>query len=118
MTRIAMCTACGGEPLVGTFAFSRAEFICLGCGRLYGFLEPAGADETPELLAVMEERKQEWIEHGGAILGHGVMLKGCADAGGPCVRGESHILHATPAEKAAHEQALEWVRQLRERETV
>lgn len=44
-----------GEPLVGTLEFPGAEFVCAVCGRLYGFLGPKPAEQTPELLARLEE---------------------------------------------------------------
>lgn len=38
-----------GEPLVSTLAFIHKEFVCVVCGRTYGFLEPASAPSTVEL---------------------------------------------------------------------
>jgi hypothetical protein len=53
-----------GEPLVSTLAFYQAEFVCVVCGRTYGFLEPDGADNTPELQARYEELRARWqTEH-------------------------------------------------------
>lgn len=98
-----------GEPLVSTFAFSKKEFICVRCGSLYELLQPQGADETPELLARMEELRAEWEPIGAALLGGGLMLTSCAE----CSRtGEPHLDHATAAEVAAHEAALARVREI------
>lgn len=108
---IATCPHCGvDEPLVMTFAFSGAEFICLGCGGTFGFLDPVGAVETPELLARMEERKAEWQPIGEALLSGGGMKMDCAT----CRTGhEPHIAHATKVDLAAHEEALAKVKALR-----
>ena len=38
-----------GEPLVSTLLFEQAEFVCVACGRTYGFLSPSSAPTTREL---------------------------------------------------------------------
>jgi hypothetical protein len=52
--RVATCHL-DDEPLVGTFEFRGAEFVCVVCGQLYGFLGPKPAQETPGLLARLAE---------------------------------------------------------------
>lgn len=42
------CRACG-EPLVGTFERPQLEWVCMGCGRWFGFL---GVDSIPFSLEV------------------------------------------------------------------
>lgn len=106
MTQIAMCRC--GVPLVATFAFARYEFYCLDCGDHLGWLEPGAADETPELVADMDARKAEWVENAGRkLLVHGAW-------NGDCDRcrlgGESHVQHATDAEREADAAAREWIR--------
>lgn len=49
-----------GEPLVSTFEFRSAEFYCVICGRKYGFLEPVGAPETPQIEARHAELKARY----------------------------------------------------------
>lgn len=43
-----------GEPLIMTFEHAGAEFLCMECGRWFGFLAPTPAVETPELTARYE----------------------------------------------------------------
>jgi hypothetical protein len=50
-----------GEPLVSTLAFYQAEFVCVVCGRTYGFLEPDSAESTPTLSARHEELHHLWV---------------------------------------------------------
>lgn len=40
-----------GEPLIATLEQDGAEFLCMVCGRFFGFLAPTPAVETPELTA-------------------------------------------------------------------
>lgn len=54
-----MCPRCS-EPLVSTLAWDRAEFYCLSCRGNFGFLDPVGAPETPELLAWAEAIRVEF----------------------------------------------------------
>ena len=54
---IAMCPRCPGEPLVFTFEMSGYEFHCLECGGWFGFLDPRPAAPTPELNALVDQRK-------------------------------------------------------------
>ena len=56
---MATCPRCA-EPLVSTLAWDKAEFYCLSCGGHFGFLDPVGAPETPELLARMEAVRAEF----------------------------------------------------------
>lgn len=58
--KVAMCPRDRDEPLVCTFDRRGYEFTCLKCGGWYGWLDPLPADETPELLALCEQRKQEY----------------------------------------------------------
>lgn len=48
------------EPLVMTFEFPGAEFICVVCDRTYGFLSPKPAVSTPELVARQLELKAKY----------------------------------------------------------
>jgi hypothetical protein len=57
---MAMCRRCDDEPLVMTFEFPGAEFVCMNCKALYGFLDPRPAEETPELRAKYEQRLKEY----------------------------------------------------------
>jgi hypothetical protein len=57
---MATCPTCH-DPLVMTFEFPGAEFICVPCDRLYGFLSPLAAESTPELEARHEELKAEYL---------------------------------------------------------
>ena len=56
---MATCPRCR-EPLIFTFRFQGKEFICMGCGRLWGFVEPIPAESTPELEARYRELKAKW----------------------------------------------------------
>lgn len=103
MSRIATCPSCG-DVLVMTMAWRRKEFVCLGCGSLWEFLEPQPADETPELLALIDVRKAEWATLSDGLLAGGVMLTSCREAGGRCGT-EPHYRHAPAEEIAAHEAA-------------
>ncbi len=103
MTKVVAMCRCG-EPLVHTFAFSGAEFYCLSCGSHYGWREPDGKVETPELIAWMKAVEAEFVELGGRdLLGGGLIRRDCET----CVRtGQVHLGHATAEERAAHERAL------------
>ncbi len=56
---VATCPMCG-EPLVMTFKFPGKEFVCVECGRLWGFVDPVPKEETPELLTRIAELKAKW----------------------------------------------------------
>lgn len=43
------CCPKDGEPLICTLEFNGAEFICMVCGKLYGWLAPVGKPVTSEL---------------------------------------------------------------------
>ena len=49
-----------GEPLVSTFEFRGAEFICVVCDRLYGYLSPRPAESTPALEARHQELQAQY----------------------------------------------------------
>jgi len=51
---MAMCPRCR-EVLVSTFERPHKEFLCLGCGEWWEFLQPLPADPTPERLERAEE---------------------------------------------------------------
>lgn len=53
---MAMCPQCR-EVLVATFERPKKEFLCLGCGEWWEFLQPLAAPATPERLARAEELK-------------------------------------------------------------
>lgn len=46
-----------GEPLISTFKYPGAEFVCMVCGGKLGFLAPTPKKETPELTKRYEELK-------------------------------------------------------------
>lgn len=51
-------TACcpkDGEPLMSTFRYPGAEFVCMVCGGEFGFLAPTPKKDTPELRARHDE---------------------------------------------------------------
>ena len=53
-------TACcphDGEPLILTMEYSGAEFICMVCNGLFGYLDPVPGEPTPERLARHAELK-------------------------------------------------------------
>lgn len=94
-------------PLICTFAFSGSEFYCLDCGGCFGWLEPHGAESTPELDARYEELEAEWNEHAGRkLIGGGAMFTDCAACK---AANEPHMRHATEAEKQTHRNALAWL---------
>lgn len=110
--RVACCPRCDGDvPLVMTFAFYGAEFYCLDCGGRFGFLDPIGRDETPDLLEAMESRKNEWAENAGLfLLVPGSGLTTCER----CKAGPDHFDHpghATDEERAADVRAREWIKE-------
>lgn len=49
------CCPKDGEPLISTFRYPGAEFVCMVCGGLFGFLAPTPKTETPELTARYNE---------------------------------------------------------------
>lgn len=49
-----------GEPLVSTMAFIYKEFVCVVCGRTYGWLDPEAVDPTPELEKRGKELRGRW----------------------------------------------------------
>lgn len=106
---IAMCPNCRDEPLVSTFFFPKKEFICLKCGKLWEFLQPVSAEETPELLELMEARKNEWADNARSLLNDHSWHAGCEK----CNMGSSeyHISHATDEEKKADAIARQWLEQ-------
>lgn len=104
MARVATCPGCG-DVLVMTMAWRGAEFVCLSCGNIWTWIQPRGADETPERITRIEATKAEWRELSAGLLSGGAMLRACADAGGAC-RSEPHLAHASDEELAAHEAAV------------
>lgn len=101
----AMCPRCA-VPVVCTFAFRRAEFYCLDCGRCLGWLDPDSAATTPALLADSEARAREFEENAGRhLIVSGSRLDSCEK----CKAGEDHPLHVTEAEKVADATARTWL---------
>ncbi len=49
------CCPRDGEPLISTFKYPGAEFVCMVCGNLLGFLAPTPKPDTPELSARHDE---------------------------------------------------------------
>jgi hypothetical protein len=94
-----MCPSCG-DPLVCTFVWPGKEFVCMGCGALWEWLQPIGAAETPDLLAKCDERLAEWKEISDGLAPHRSFFEGCET----CYP-EPHRMHATEAELVAHEAA-------------
>lgn len=58
---LATCPACG-EPLIGTTIWVHKEFVCICCGRLWGWVEPEPQEDTDERRARYEELLSEWNE--------------------------------------------------------
>ena len=56
---MATCPSCG-EPLIMTLKFPGKEFVCVGCRRTWGFLDPTPVESTPELDARYQELKAKW----------------------------------------------------------
>jgi hypothetical protein len=105
-TRVPTCRS-DGAPLVATFAFPKAEFVCLDCGALFGWFGPTAADETPELLARTEAYRREWAENAGSkILTPRARHRDCV----LCDGGEDHVDHATEDEIAADSDARAWLK--------
>lgn len=47
------------EPLISTLEFPGFEFVCVVCGRKYGFLEPHSMpDDTPGMQERYDELKK------------------------------------------------------------
>lgn len=110
MSMVAMCRDCKDEPLVCTFAFYKKEFICLGCGTLYEWLEPKGAPDTKELTAKAKAREEEWEENAGKhLLTVGAKHTDCEKC--KTSTDYSHKDHATEEEIAADEKARIWIQQ-------
>lgn len=105
--KMAMCPSCS-TPLVSSMAFAGYEFVCLGCGSRFGWLEPHAVEETPALAERCAALQAEWDEHaGGKLLVVGGWREDCAK----CLeRGEPHDAHATAEEIRRHEEALAWLR--------
>lgn len=103
MSKIAICSVCK-EPLIFTFFFSKKEFICLNCGRLYEYFGPNGAIETPELLEKMKNLKEEWErDFTPYLLTGGIMKESCETCR---INYEPHLHHATDEELEKHTDAL------------
>lgn len=49
------CCPRDNEPLISTIERAGAEFVCMVCGRWYGFLSPTPRDPSPELAARYDE---------------------------------------------------------------
>lgn len=49
------CCPRDGEPLISTMRWRKAEFACMVCGGLFGFLSPRPREVTPELQARHDE---------------------------------------------------------------
>ena len=100
-----MCDSHPEEPLVMTFHWRGREYVCLKCGRLYDFLSVTRKNATPARLARAQARGDEWIENAAPLITPASRLVSCER----CAKGEDHDLHATDAERAAHEAAVEWL---------
>jgi hypothetical protein len=106
---MACCPRCTEPtPLISTMAFPRAEFYCLECGGHFGFLSPRAETATPELKARHDELRAEWDEHADPFLR--VIRAWFEDCEACARRGEYHVEHASPKERAEHSQALAWLR--------
>ena len=89
----ACCPRClHRPPLIATFAWHKFEFYCLDCGGKFGFLQPLSkkGNEVAESHARLQA---EWDEH----VEDGLITQGRED-------------RATPEALAAHEAALQWLR--------
>ncbi len=83
-----------GAPLVMTFAFTKFEFICLECGRQYGWLEPCEMPATPENEARMDALAAEFAEIAPKLLTRGEIRRDCPQ----CDTSHDHLSHATEEE--------------------
>jgi hypothetical protein len=117
---MALCPDCV-TPLIATIAFSGAEFYCLDCGARLGFLNTRAANRTTALVEDRAVRQAEWDAHvAGDLLVEGGWHDDCEECGArPLPRSVQRILgsadaghaaHATPAELAAHDRAMAWLR--------
>lgn len=102
MSAVAMCPDCG-VPLIGTVLFARAEFFCRTCRGTFGFLEPVGAPETPELLEVIERDRVWFRAMASGAIPRGGMLSACATCS---ETNRPHELHTTEEEWAASNKAF------------
>lgn len=62
-------TACcpkDGEPLIFTFKYPGAEFVCMVCGGMFGFLAPRPKDSSTPGLAERHEYLQTQFDAGVA----------------------------------------------------
>lgn len=59
---MAVCPRCqGDQPLISTLKFRGAEFICMQCRGLFGFLAPRPVKVTPELQARHDELREQFL---------------------------------------------------------
>jgi hypothetical protein len=56
---MAICPS-DGEPLISTFKYPGAEFVCMVCGGLLGFLAPTPKEVTPELQQRHDELRAKF----------------------------------------------------------
>lgn len=99
-----------GAPLISTFHWRKKEWACIECGRLYEFFDSFERRKTTDKLwARYEALLAEWMEHAGPkLLTPGARHDGCPKCWG--TGSEAHNLHATDEERAAHEEAIAWLR--------
>lgn len=108
---IALCYC--GAPLVSTFAFRGAEFLCLDCGAQLGFLSPRRGTPTPALCAQTAAVEAEFAAHvGGKLLIPGAWRHDCPQCE-PHRAENMHVAHATDAEREADATARRWLQERR-----
>lgn len=106
------CPTCK-TPLIGTMAFSGAEFYCLECGRTCGWLSPYALD-ADKVEEQMKALQAEWDENvGGKLMPRGTFWRNdCEKCGDVLGRPEGgHWEHVTQEEIEADKEAREWLKQ-------
>jgi hypothetical protein len=98
---VALCRN-DAQPLVSTMLWPRAEWLCLACGGHYGWLDPLKGEPTPELVALSEQRRDEWKSLSlGAFPRSPFGMRDCADCHGDM----NHEAHASDEDRTASEAA-------------
>jgi hypothetical protein len=96
-----------GEPLVSTLVFSKKEFVCVVCGRTYGFMEPVAAPETPKIKRRQKTLEKKWNKLIDGYMPNSDFWRRDCEMCQPGDRAAAHRNHATPQELEAHEKAVE-----------
>jgi transposase len=104
------CPGCAA-PLIGTMAFSGAEWYCLECGRHVSYVGPVRLEPNDETRSRYEALQAEWDEHAGSkLMPRGAFWKkDCPQCASRPAAG--HLEHATQEEIEADELAREWLKE-------